>query len=68
MSLAPNSGDHTPQNPDPGDSNHVLVIVCNAVIAGLTSLYVTTQSIAVVAIAAGLVVVLAVLVALVHRR
>lgn len=68
MTLAPNSGDQTPSNPSPGNNTHVLVIVCNAVIGGLASLYVTTQSITVVVIAAGLVMVLAVLVVLVQRR
>ncbi|MFB9685992.1 hypothetical protein [Amycolatopsis plumensis] len=68
MSLELNGGDRTPQAPGPGDSNSAFVIVCNAVIAGLTSLYVTTQSVAVVAIAAGVLVVLALVVAYTRRR
>ncbi|OXM59653.1 hypothetical protein CF165_46510 [Amycolatopsis vastitatis] len=63
-----NGGDRAPQDPGLGDNNSDLVIVCDPVIAGLTSLYVTTQSVAVVAIAAGLVVVLALVVAYTRRR
>ncbi|MGW5724411.1 hypothetical protein ACWEVP_50195 [Amycolatopsis sp. NPDC003865] len=68
MSLELNSGDRTPQDPGPGDNNSTPVIVCNAIIAALTSLDVTTQSVAVVAIAAGVLVVLALVVAYTRRR
>lgn len=68
MSLAPNGGDNPPQAPGPGGPDNIIVIVCNTVVAGLTSLYVTTHSITVVVIAAALSAALAVLIVFSRRR
>jgi hypothetical protein len=68
MTLSPRGAASNPDPSGPGTDLHVVVILSDTIIAGLTSLYLATQSVVVVVVAAAVITLLGVLVVLGRRR